>query len=188
MTRSEQKADNVYEEFLNLPENVVGEIINGQLHTQPRPAPKHALTASYLGEDLVGPYGKGKGGPGGWWILDEPEIHLGEDILVPDIAGWKKERMPRLPETAFFSLSPNWACEVLSHNTARKDRIEKMPLYAKYGVPYIWLVDPILKTLETYRLGDRYWELTGTFSESDHVSVEPFMDISIDLSMLWEAD
>ncbi len=150
MSQEAKRYEDVYETFLNLPENIVGEILNGELYTQPRPAPKHALATSYLVDDLVGPYGKGRGGPGGWWILYEPEIHLSDDILVPDVAGWRKERMPRLPETAFFSLSPDWVCEVLSPNTARKDRIKKMPLYAKYGVSYIWLIDPILKTLETH--------------------------------------
>jgi Uma2 family endonuclease len=188
MSQTAKRYDEVYEAFLNLPENIVGEILGGELHTQPRPAPKHALAASYLGDDLIGPYGKGRGGPGGWWILDEPEIHLNDDILVPDMAGWKKERMPRLPETAFFSLPPDWVCEVLSQQTARKDRIKKMPLYATYGVPYIWLIDPVLKTLETYRLGERHWELTGTFAENDHVSAQPFQETSIDLSFLWEAD
>ncbi len=188
MSQTAKRPDSVYEAFLNLPENIVGEILNGELHTQPRPAPKHALAASYLGGDLVGPYGKGRGGPGGWWIIDEPEIHLGQDILVPDLAGWQKARMPRLPETAFFSLPPDWVCEVMSRQTARKDRITKMPLYAGYGVQYIWLVDPLIKTLEAYRLENQYWKLIGTFAESDRASVEPFGETAIDLSLLWEEE
>jgi len=99
------KQSDVYQDLLNLPENIIGEIINGELHTQPRPAPRHALASSSLGGELDGPYFKGRGGPGGWWIIDEPEIHLGDDVLVPDIAGWKKERLPKLPETAFFNVS-----------------------------------------------------------------------------------
>ena len=150
MPQLAEQFNNVHEDFIDLPENIVGEILDGELHTQPRPAPKHALTTSYLGHDLVGPYGKGRGGPGGWWILDEPELHFNDNILVPDIAGWKKTRMPKLPETAFFSLAPDWVCEVLSQHTARKDRIKKMPLCAKYGVAFIWLIDPIVKTLEMY--------------------------------------
>ncbi len=181
---AEQKKD-IYEELLNLPENRVGEILNGELHTQPRPAPKHALAASYLGADLVEPYGKGRVGPGGWWILDQPEIHLGDHILVPDLAGWKKERMPKLPETTFFTLAPDWVCEVLSQYTARKDRVIKTPLYAEYGVSHIWLIDPAINTLETYRLDNQHWKLIGAFSQGDQVSAEPFQEITIDLSLLW---
>ena len=186
MPRTAEQPDAVHEAFLNLPENIVGEILNGELHTQPRPSPKHALAASYLGDDLVGPYGKGRGGPGGWWIIDEPEIHLNGDIMVPDMAGWKKERMPKLPETAFFGLAPDWVCEVLSLHTARKDRIEKMPLYAEYGVSHIWLIDPLIKTLEAFRLENGYWQLIGAFSEGNRVSVEPFQETMIDLASLWE--
>jgi Uma2 family endonuclease len=179
------KQSDVYQDLLNLPENIIGEIINGELHTQPRPAPRHALASSSLGGELDGPYFKGRGGPGGWWIIDEPEIHLGDDVLVPDIAGWKKERMPKLPETAFFDVSPEWICEVLSQNTVRKDRIFKMPLYAKYGVQHIWLLDPLAKTLEVYQLETQYWKLIGTFSGNDNVSILPFQEINIELSFLW---
>ena len=119
-----------YEDLFDLPENLVGEIIGGQLITQPRPAPRHSRASSSLGGALDNPYDKGRGGPGGWWILDEPELHLGGDILVPDLAGWGRERMPRLPETAWFELVPDWVCEVLSPGTCRVDRALKMPIYA----------------------------------------------------------
>jgi Uma2 family endonuclease len=187
MEQIAEKLGDVYQELLNLPENMHGEIIDGELHVQPRPAPKHALASSYLGSDLVGPYGKGRGGPGGWWIIDEPEIHLGSDVFVPDIAGWKKERMPLLPKTAYFDLSPDWICEVISQSTARKDRVLKMPLYAKNKVQYIWLIEPTTQILEAYQLEGQYWKLIGTFAEGDKVSIAPFSEISIDLSFLWEA-
>ena len=120
-----------YEDLLDLPENLVSEIIHGQLITQPRPAPKHIVASSALGDELVGPFQKGRGdGPGGWWILDEPELHLGPHILVPDLAGWRRERLPAMPDTAFFTLPPDWVCEVLSPGTARIDRADKMPIYA----------------------------------------------------------
>jgi Uma2 family endonuclease len=188
MKETAEQLGDVYQELLDLPENMHGEIIDGELHTQPRPAPKHALASSYLGSDLVGPYGKGVGGPGGWWIIDEPEIHLGSDIFVPDIAGWTKERMPQLPETAYFDLSPDWICEVISQSTARKDRVLKMPLYAKNKVQYIWLIEPITKILEVYQLDGQYWRLIGTFADSDKVTIAPFTEISIDLSFLWEVE
>ena len=112
-----------YRDLFELPEHVIGEILNGQLITQPRSAPKHARASSIVGSELVGPYDQGRGGPGGWWILDEPEMHLGPHILVPDLAGWRRERMPALPDEAYFALAPDWVCEVLSPGTARIDRV-----------------------------------------------------------------
>ena len=117
MSQAVKQPGDIYQELLNLPDDITGEIINGELHTQPRPAPRHALASSSLGGELDGPYFKGRGGPGGWWIIDETEIHLADDVLVPDIAGWKKERMPKLPETAFFDVSPDWVCEVYQLET-----------------------------------------------------------------------
>src|SRR5574343_421988 len=99
-----------YEDILNLPEHLVGEIINGRLNVQPRPSPKHALTSSSLGGELFPTFQK-QGGEDGWWIIDEPELHMGGHILVPDLAGWRKQRMPKLPETAWFEAVPDWICE-----------------------------------------------------------------------------
>ena len=174
-----------YEDLLSVPDILVAEIIYGVLHTRPRPAPRHARASSSLGFEVGSPYDKGSGGPGGWWILDEPECHLGDDIFVPDIAGWRKENMPKLPETAWFELAPEWVCEVLSPSTARLDRAEKMPLYAHYGVKYIWLVDPDLKTLEAYKNVNGQWVLLTTLDNDKDVSVEPFDAISFSLSALW---
>ena len=139
-----------YQDIIDLPENIVGEIINGQLETHPRSAPKHALAAGSLGAELVSPFQKGRGGPGGWWILPEPECHLGTHVLVPDLSGWHKQRMPTLPDAAWIDVVPDWICEILSPSTARLDRIVKMPIYAQLGVAHLWLVDPMLQTLEAY--------------------------------------
>jgi Uma2 family endonuclease len=156
------------------------------LHTHPRPAPKHARAYSALGFSLGGPFDRGVGGPGGWWILDEPEFHLGGDILVPDIAGWRRERMPTLPESAWFELAPDWVCEILSPATARTDRALKMPLYAREGIPYLWLVDPDVRMLEVYRLdADRRWLLLATLKDDDPVSQPPFDAIEFPLDSLW---
>jgi Uma2 family endonuclease len=174
-----------YEDVLNTPEHLVAEIINGQLQTHPRPAPRHAVAYSSLGDELVSPFGKGKGGPGGWWILDEPELHLSGHVLVPDLAGWRRERMPRLPDTAWFELSPDWVCEILSPSTARLDRIEKMPLYADQGVRQIWLVDPELRTLEAFENREGQWTMIAALEEDNPVSVPPFDAITFDLSLLW---
>lgn len=175
-----------YNDLLTLPENLVGEILNGQLHTHPRPAPKHARVYSAIGGNLWTPFDNGIGGPGGWWIIDEPELHLSDDVIVPDIAGWRRERMPSLPETAWFELAPDWVCEILSPSTARTDRALKMPLYAREGVPHLWLVDPDAHTLEAYRLqNDGHWLLLTTLKESDPVSQPPFDAITFDLGSLW---
>lgn len=180
------KRQATYEDLFDLPENVVGEILNGKLHTHPRPAPKHARAYSALGYTVGGPFDGGIGGPGGWWILDEPELHFGPDILVPDLAGWRRERMPELPETAWFELAPDWACEILSPSTARTDRIIKMPIYARVGVKHLWLVDPDLQTLEVYELNaENHWTLISTLKDDDPCSQPPFDAIEFSLDVLW---
>lgn len=175
-----------YEDLFDLPENLVGEIILGQLHTHPRPAPRHARAYASLGGSLWGPFDKGSGGPGGWWILDEPELHIDGHILVPDLAGWRRERMPTLPETAWFELTPDWVCEILSPGTARTDRVLKMPIYAAMGVPHLWLLDPDMRTLEVYALqADGHWLLLTTLKDDDPVRQPPFDAIEFSLGGLW---
>ncbi|HHJ38554.1 MAG: hypothetical protein AXA67_03735 [Methylothermaceae bacteria B42] len=178
-----------YEDLFDLPENLVGEIIHGVLHTHPRPAPKHARAYSALGHHVGGPFDYDSGGPGGWWILDEPELHLGENILVPDLAGWRREQMPSLPETAWFELAPDWVCEILSPSTARLDRAVKMPLYARENIGHLWLVDPDLQTLEVYALdrdhGDPRWLLLATLEGDAPVRQPPFEAVEFGLGSLW---
>ena len=174
-----------YEELLAVPDHLVAELINGALITHPRPASRHALASSVLGSELVGPFHRGKGGPGGWILLDEPELHLHGDVLVPDLAGWRRERMPELPDAAAFELAPDWVCEVLSPSTAATDRAEKMPIYAREGVPHLWLVDPIPRTSEAYRLEADRWTLLGTWRDDARVRVDPFADLELDLAGLW---
>ncbi len=181
------RAYSLYDQLINLPETLTGEILNGQLHTQPRPAGPHALTGSSLGDELVGPFQKGRGGPGGWWIIDEPEVHFARDVevAVPDLAGWKRERMPAIPRDHRFEVVPDWVCEILSASTASKDREIKMPFYAAHGVRYAWLVDPIGQTLEALEMKDRTWVVLGSFSGEDRVAIAPFDAITIALSDLW---
>ena len=175
-----------YEEILALPENVVGEILGGSLHTHPRPAPRHARAYSALGFSLGGPFDNGVGGPGGWWIIDEPELHLGPDVIVPNIAGWRRERMPSLPEAAWFELAPDWVCEILSPSTANIDRAVKMPIYARESIKHIWLVDPDARTLENYALqDDGRWLLLATLRDDEVVRQVPFDAIGFDLGVLW---
>jgi Uma2 family endonuclease len=176
----------VYEQFLAVPDHLVAEIVRGALVTTPRPAPRHAHASSVLGFFLGGPFHLGAGGPGGWVILDEPELHLGEHVLVPDLAGWRRERMPELPETAYFELAPDWVCEVLSTGTQSLDRAEKMPLYAEHEIGHAWLVDPLAKMLEVYRLESAHWLQLGTWRGNTSVRAEPFAAIEIELSALWQ--
>jgi Uma2 family endonuclease len=174
-----------YEDLFDLPENLVGEIIAGRLITHPRPAPRHARAHSSLEIRIGGPFDLGDGGPGGWWILIEPELHLNGHILVPDLAGWRRERMPKLPDTAWFENVPDWVCEILSPSTARVDRAEKMPLYAGMGVSHLWLADPDRRTLEAYenRQGRRL--LLQTLADAARVAVPPFEAVEWDLAALW---
>lgn len=176
-----------YEDLCNLPEHLTGEIINGELYTQPRPTPAHVRASSALGAKFVPPFDFGENGPGGWIILDEPELHLGSKphIIVPDIAGWRRERMPALPTTAWFETAPDWACEVISPPTAGKDRVKKMPIYAEFGVQHLWLVDPLERTLEAYRLHNGQWLRIGAWSDDDVARIEPFDAVELNLKTLW---
>ena len=179
--------EGLYEQLAKLPDNLTGEIINGRLYTQPRPAPPHALASSSLGMQIGSPYHLGQGGPGGWWILDEPEIHFVRDteVLVPDLAGWRRERMPSIPRDQRFEVVPDWVCEVLSPGTAKKDRAVKMPGYARYGVPYLWLVDPLARTLEAYTLENGRWLVQGVYTDEADARIPPFTDIPLALTELW---
>ncbi len=174
-----------YEDLFDLPERLVGEIIAGRLVTHPRPAPRHARAYSSLGFKVGSAFDDGTGGPGGWWILDEPELHLSADILVSDLAGWRRERMPKLPEAAWFELPPDWICEILSPSTAKVDRAEKLPIYARHGVQHAWLVDPDQRTLEVFELRDGKWLLLTVLANDAEVSQPPFDAISFALAGLW---
>jgi len=178
-------ADATYEDLERLPENEVGELINGELYASPRPAGPHAVAASGIAFSLGPTFQFGRGGPGGWWIIFEPELHLGRNVLVPDLAGWRRERMPMPPKNHIFSVVPDWVCEVISPSSGRLDRLKKMPLYARADVDYAWIVDPEQQTLEAYRReGDR-WLLLAMHGEEALVHIEPFDAIEIDLTLIW---
>jgi Uma2 family endonuclease len=186
MSSSAPKRKATYEDVLAAPEHMVAEVVDGELYLQPRPRPRHARTASALGGILEPTYGWGDhGGPGGWLILDEPELHLGEQILVPDLAGWRRERLPALPDEAFFSVSPDWICEVLSPSTAALDRARKMGKYAEHGVAHAWLIDPEARTLEAYALERGRWTLMQVVEGDAPVNVEPFAAVALPLHRLW---
>lgn len=174
-----------YEDLCQVPDHLVAQIIHGQLITLPRPAPRHARASSALGGSLFPPMDSGSGGPGGWWILDEPEMHLGSDILVPDLAGWRRERMPMLPDTAYFTLAPDWICEVLSPSTAQMDRVDKLPIYARSEVGHAWVVDPEAQTLEVFALREGHWLLEAAFKANDEICAPPFEAVRFGLGGLW---
>ena len=174
-----------YEDLFSLPEHHTGQIVFGVMHAHPRPAFPHAAAASAIGEELGPPFKRGKGGPGGWFILYEPELHLGSDILVPDLAGWRRDRMPEAPRTAFTTLAPDWVCEVLSPSTASLDRGPKLKVYARERVQHVWLVDPDGKTLEILVLDGSTYRIAEVFSGEALVRAVPFEAIELDLSILW---
>ena len=174
-----------YQDVLDAPPHKVAEVVDGTLYTHPRPAPPHAVAKSVLGGFLNQTFQFGRGGPGGWWIVDEPELHLGEDIVVPDIAGWRRERMPQLPNKAYFTLATDWVCEVLSPSTRTLDLGGKRAVYAREGVSCLWFSDPIARSLEAHELRGTQWVLIDTLFEDASVSLPPFEAISFNLGELW---
>jgi Uma2 family endonuclease len=177
----------LYDRLAALPDGLTGEILNGQLHTQPRPAGPHARAESVLQIEIGGPFDRGRGGPGGWGILVEPEIHFVRDIevCVPDLAGWRRERFSATPRDQRFDIVPDWVCEILWPSTESKDRQVKMPIYARYGVGFIWLVAPLQRSLEAYRLDPGDWTSAGTWHGDASAAIPPFEALSLDLSALW---
>ena len=173
---------------MQVPDTKVAEIIDGELFVSPRPASPHAFAATTLGTDLAGAFHRDAGdraGPGGWWLLLEPELHFGEDVLVPDWAGWRRDRMPVFPDAPFFTLAPDWICEVVSPSTGRLDRSRKMAVYAREGVGHLWLVDPRAQTLEIYRLEAGRWIVAAIHGGDDTVRAEPFDAIEVRLARWW---
>jgi Uma2 family endonuclease len=174
-----------YDDLVRLPDLMVAEIVDGELHASPRPAPRHAVAGAALGDAIRPPYHLGRGGPGGWWVLYEPELHLDSDVVVPDWAGWRRTRMARMPDTAYFPLAPDWVCEILSPSTASLDRGRKLRIYAREQVAHAWLIDPIARTLEVLQLEGARWTILCTHAGDETVRAEPFAEVEVDLRTLW---
>jgi Uma2 family endonuclease len=175
-----------YADVLATPETEVAELIRGTLSVLPRPRALHARSSSRLGTELGGPFDRGRGGPGGWVLLDEPELHLEGDILVPDLAGWRRVRMPEIPDEPFFTLAPDWVCEVLSPSTEQLDRADKVPVYANNRVGHVWLLSPSARTLEVYELDGATYRLLSTHKNDEKVRPRPFDAFELELAVLWE--
>ncbi len=174
-----------YDDLRRVPEHLVAEILDGELIATPRPSLRHARAASALGIEVGGPFDQGRDGPGGWWILFEPELHFGDDVLVPDVAGWRREHLSVVPDAPFMTQAPDWVCEVISPSTEQIDRLRKMRRYARAAVPHLWIVNPIAHTLEAYRLEAGYWVLNATHGGAETVRVAPFDACELALSHLW---
>ena len=176
-----------YQDLIEVPAHLVAEIIDGELVTSPRPASPHALAAMRIGVDLGGPFDRPAGGgvPGGWCLLFEPELHLGEDVIVPDLAAWRRERMPAIPNVAAFTQPPDWVCQILSPTTGAIDRGRKMRIYAREQVGHLWIVDPLAGTLEIYRLERDDWVVASTHGGSERVRPEPFDAVELDITRWW---
>ena len=182
-----QEGKATYQDVIDAPENMVAELIDGELHLMSRPTPAHAKAYSKLGGLLNTSFDWGITGPGGWHIIDEPELHLIRDtrVLVPDLAGWKLEAMPEIPESHRDASMPDWVCEILSPSTSKVDVDVKMPLYAQAGIGHLWLIDPLAKTLQAFELRKGKWAQIADLKDADTVCVPPFDAIDFDLSELW---
>jgi Uma2 family endonuclease len=179
------KKNATYADLCAVPDNFVAEILGGELYASPRPSFPHARAAGALLRTLSAPFEDGENGPGGWWFLIEPELHFGADVIVPDIAAWRRERMPVVPAVPHYTLAPDWLCEVLSPSTEAIDRRKKLPIYAREGVGHVWLLDPLRQTLEVLRLEAERWSLIAEHEADARVRAEPFDAIELALRALW---
>jgi hypothetical protein len=179
------KKDAKYADLYDVPEHFVAEILGGELYASPRPAYPHAFAASALGVKIAGPFQFGINGPGGWLVLDEPELRLQDDVLVPDLGAWRLERLPAVSTGEYPAVVPDWVCEVLSPSTARIDRTKKLAIYARENVRSAWLVDPLQQTLEILGLEAARWSLLATHEAGARVRAEPFAAVELDLGTLW---
>src|SRR5512140_3799966 len=189
MSDEPKKTGATYQDLVDLPPLYVGEIVSGDLYASPRPATPHSIISSMLGM-LLGPrFQLGEGGPGGWRFIDEPELHFGSDVLVPDLAAWHQERLPATAlHDAWIEIPPDWVCEILSPSTAKLDLHRKLPLYARVGVSFAWVIDPPEKTVKVLEAHEGAWIQRATFSGNTVVRALPFDAIELDLGRVWPPD
>ncbi len=186
MTTKPLKTGATYDDLRDVPDHFVAEMFDGELYATPRPSTLHTHAASALGAELGAPFHRGRNGPGGWVIWDEPELHFGNDVLVPDLAGWRRSRLPEVPAAAFMTLAPDWICEVLSPSTETLDRGKKLRIYAHERVEHAWLVDPLRKSLEVLVLRSGVWAPLVAHEGDRKVRAPPFDAIELELGALWK--
>lgn len=174
-----------YDDLIRVPDDKIAELVGGELNASPRPRVRHSHAMLKLSRALDSEFGQGSAGRGGWWLLIEPEVHLGEDVFVPDIVGWRTSTLPRLPDEPWIETVPDWVCEVLSPSTQDWDAGVKLPAYARYGVPFAWLVDPGTRVFRSFARRDGAFELVDTWTGNATVSTVPFEDFALDLSGIW---
>lgn len=184
MDPADKKKRATYQDVLDAPEYKVAEIIAGELHVSPRPGAPHTRVATVIGH-VLSQFDGGSGGPGGWTFLDEPELHFGDDIVIPDLAGWREARMPIVPNDPFLTIAPDWICEVISDSTEKRDRMQKMPIYARAGVDLAWLVHPKYRTIEVFRRQANSWLNLALYDDAKAARIAPFEAIELDLTRLW---
>jgi Uma2 family endonuclease len=180
-----------YDLILDVADTKVAEIIDGELIVSPRPASPHAYAGLGIVRDLGGAFHRPPGdsrGPGGWWLLFEPELHFGDDVIVPDQAGWRQARMSKVPRVAAFTLAPDWICEIVSPTTGHIDRGRKMRIYGREGVPWLWFVDPLLRTIEIYALRDGEWVVKTVYSGNAPARLAPFEAVELEIARWWIDD
>jgi Uma2 family endonuclease len=177
-----------YDDLLALPEGTRAEVIAGRLESGPSPLPEHSRALGSLSELIGGPYDRrhGRGGPGGWWILGEVDVRLTpHDIVVPDVSGWRRERLPEPWGRRPIDVVPDWLCEILSPSNAAHDRVTKATLYAEHGVRFYWMIDPAERVLEAFRLVDGLWMRIGSYDGSAVARIAPFEDVELELALLF---
>jgi Uma2 family endonuclease len=180
------KKNATYDDLREVPDNFVAEMFDGDLYVSPRPAIPHSRAASVLAAALMGPFDQGRNGPGGWLFLYEPELHFRNDVLVPDIAAWRRTRLPALAPEPYLTLAPDWVCEVLSPSTEKLDRGAKLCVYARERAGHLWLIDPLRQTLEVLMLDQRgQWAKRGAFEGRTNVRAAPFDAVELELGALW---
>lgn len=179
------KSTAFYSDLVDAPPDRIAELVGSALYLSPRPSPKHANAATVLGADLHDAFDRGRRGPGGWRVLFEPELHVGNDVLIPDLAAWRRERLPELGDANGIDVVPDWVCEIVSRSTERFDRTEKLPRYATAGVGYAWLVDPVTRCVEVLSRAGDSWRVVETHSGDTLVCAPPFEAVTIELAALW---
>ncbi len=192
MVRTHQTTWKTYADYLALPEGVKAELIDGELLMSPQPKGRHVRVASFLGAQLLVRFGSSahatSDGAGGWWILDEPEVHLKTDVrvVVPDIAGWRRERMPEPPSDSHkFLVVPDWICEILAPGTWNRDALVKMPRHLEAGVQWAWVVDPVAQRVDVFHADGREWVVAGAFEGAVKAAIPPFEAVELDLAPWW---